>query len=213
MALLRRAEVAPAPWLPARALGWLLTAALPAGAMTAVVLTVLAWRGSASPWAPVGVALAVLAGGSAWATGMVVRRRRYRRGVREVGQWVRCARIVGGQLDGLAAVRAGGPVDPASRVHGWLSVERELLRFHPHPREHQPESMWTVPWHAIAVVDVAPASAVARRVVPGLRGSTVRLRLRDGAHLEVSVDEDADALLHVWSWRGMGDRVSRRASR
>jgi hypothetical protein len=140
----------------------------------------------------------------AWGLALLMRRRRHRRGVRKVGQWVRSARIEGGQLEGLAGVRAGAPLAGELAV-GWLSLERELVRFHPDPRLGMPEACWTVPWHAVSVVDVAPAALLRHRLVPGLRRSRVGLRLRaSAATLVVEVDEDPRSVLRTWAWRGVG---------
>ena len=155
-------------------------------------------------WAPVAVTV------TAWLVAARVRRLRSRRGIRRVGQWVRCASIAGGQIDGLAAVRAGGPVLPAEVAHGWLSLEAEVLRFEPAARYAELEAAWSVPWDALAVVDVRPATDLRTRLVPGLGRSMVTLRFRGRtAGLLLQVEDDAPALLTAWQWWGVGERATR----
>ena len=140
----------------------------------------------------------------AWSAALARQRTVRRRGVRTVGQWVRSARIAGGQLEGLAAVRAGAPL-AGERATGWLSLERELVRFQPDGRCGLPEACWTMPWSTVAVVDVAPAALWRHRVIPGLRRSLVGLRFKgQAAALVIEVDDDPKALLRSWRLRGMG---------
>lgn len=159
---------------------------------------------AALAWLPVVIVL------GAWLTAVRLRRLRSRRGVRRVGQWVRSASIVGGQIDGLAGVRAGGPLRPDEVAHGWLSLEPEVLRFTPAARCADLEAAWCLPWEALAVVDVRPAGDLRTRLVPGLGRSTVTLRLRGRqADLRVQVEDDARAVLSTWQWWGVGERAAR----
>jgi hypothetical protein len=78
------------------------------------------------------------------------------------------------------------------------------------------EACWTVPWHAVAVVDVSPAGRPRDRLLPGLQRSRIGLRIRGSAGtLVVDVDEDPRAVLRSWAARGLGHtpRRSRRAGR
>ena len=157
--------------------------------------------------------LAVLIPLLGWGFGLWLRRRRYRRGVRRVGQWVRCARVAGGQIDGLAAVRAGAPISPADTVTGWLSLEHEMLRFRPTPPGEEPDAAWSVAWEQIAVVDVRPASRVRARLLPGLGSSLVSVRFRGhSATLDVQVEQDAASLLRAWQRYGVGERAATRGA-
>lgn len=205
MALLRSDQDRSHAWQRMTAPGCLALAALGAAVLTAMSVA-RGWHPAvvASAWVP---ALAALV---AWAVAVRVRRLRSRRGIRRVGQWVRCASICGGQIDGLAAVRAGGPLQPAEVAHGWLSLEAEVLRFVPAARCAELEAAWSVPWEALAVVDVRPATDLRTRLVPGLGGSTVTLRFRGrNAELRLQVEDDAPALLTAWQWWGVGERATR----
>ena len=211
MALLRSEPVRTERWVP-----WLVPSALAGLLLLAGSLTAAATSRPALA-VPAGIAWgAVVVPLLAWAVALRVRRARYRRGLRRVGQWVRCARMQGGQIDGLAAVRAGGPLSSAEVAHGWLSLEAEVLRFSPVSRSAAPEAAWSVPWEALAVVEVRPDSELRTRLVPGLRRSVVTLRFRGrSADLRLLVDDDASALLRAWHWWGVGERAvrTRRAER
>ncbi|RKS77535.1 hypothetical protein CLV35_1224 [Motilibacter peucedani] len=162
-------------------------------------------------WAVAGPLFAVaLCAAAAWGAAVRLRRSQARQGRRRVGQWVRSARIHGGQVDGLAAVRAGAPLTYAEHATGWLCLEHEVLRFLPSPRCDLPGAAWSVPWESIAVVDVRPAADLRTRLVPGLHRSIVTLRFRAPlAQLVVQVDDDPLAVLRAWQWYGVGERPAR----
>lgn len=211
MALLRSEHPSSQRWL-----GW----ALPCAGLLVLVLAAfvsgLAFHRPVLRIVAVLLWVGLLAPLVAWATARRLHRRRSRRGVLRVGQWVRCAKVLGGQIDGLAAVRAGGPLRIEQSVTGWLVLEREQVGFRPDPAAHAPETAWSVPWESISVVDVRATGEAWNRLLPGLGRSVVTLRFRGRwAELNITVEDDVSSLLRAWQWYGVGERVAgaRRADR